>query len=65
MALTERELIVPTPETLLRVANTNIIDNLRRRQDANINLPSLYQRAYAVAYNTGEFPVEHTVVEDT
>ena len=61
----ERELVVPTPETILRVTNRNIMDNLRRRQDANINLASLYRRAFMVVYNTGEFPVEYDRVEDT
>lgn len=61
----ERELVVPTPETVLRIANRNIVDNLRRRQDAQVELASLYRRAYAVAYNTGEFPVEYDKVEDT
>lgn len=61
----ERELVVPTPETILRIANSNIVENLRRRQDANINLASLYRRAFMVVYNTGEFPVEYTVIEET
>jgi hypothetical protein len=61
----ERELVVPTPETVLRVANCNIMDNLRRRQDANVDLASLYRRAFMVVYNTGEFPVEYDKVEDT
>ena len=61
----DRELIIPTPETLLRLANTNIVDNLRRKQNANIDLPSLYRRAYMVVYNTGELPVEYETVEGT
>lgn len=61
----ERDLVVPTPETILRIANSNIVENLRRRQDADINLASLYRRAFMVVYNTGEFPVEYDTVEDT
>ena len=61
----ERELVVPTPETILRIANANIVENLRRRQDADIDLASLYRRAFMVVYNTGEFPVEYDTVEDT
>ena len=64
--LTDSKLIIPTPESLLQVANTNIVDNLRRRRDANLDVPSLYRRAYMVAYNTGELPVQFdTVTEET
>jgi hypothetical protein len=53
-----RQLTMPTPRTFLRLANDNIMNNLRRRRDANLALPSLYKLAYAVVYNTGEIPVE-------
>jgi hypothetical protein len=53
-----RQMVMPTPRNLLRLANDNITTNLRRKQDADIGFPSLYRLAYAVVYNTGEIPVE-------
>jgi hypothetical protein len=55
---------MPTPRNFLRLANENIMANLRRRQDANLEFPSLYRMAYMVVYNTGEIPVEITPVEE-
>jgi len=53
-----RQLTMPTPRSLLRLANDNIMNNLRRRQDADLALPSLYKLAFAVVYNTGEMAIE-------
>jgi len=61
----QRDLIIPSPENLLELANTNIMENLRRRQSANLDLPSLYRRAFMVVYNTNELPVIFNTVEGT
>jgi hypothetical protein len=53
-----RELITPTAPNVLNLVNENIINNLRRRKDSDLALPSLYRLAFAVVYNTGEFLVE-------
>lgn len=46
--------MVPTAiNTCLAVAE-NITDNLRAQQSSNLELPSLYKRAYLVAYETDE-----------
>jgi hypothetical protein len=55
---TRQQMVIPTPRNLLRLANDNIMTNLRRRQDADIGFPSLYRLAFAVVYNTGEILVE-------
>ena len=65
--LPHREFIMPTPKNFIRLFNTNLMDNLRRRQDSDAALPSLYRRAYMMAYNTGEILVEfsHLDTEET
>ena len=52
-----RRLIVPTALNVLNVVNDNIVNNLRRLQESDLGLPSLYRLAFMVYYNTGEIPV--------
>lgn len=52
-----RRFIVPTAINVLNVVNENIVNNLRRLQDSDLGLPSLYRLAFMVYYNTGELPV--------
>lgn len=58
-SLDRRKLIIPTALNVLNLVDENIIDNLRKRQDSDIQLPSLYRLAFMVHYNTGELPVTY------
>jgi len=55
--LVRRRFIVPTAINLLNLVNENIVNNLRRLQDSDLGIPSLYRLAFMVYYNTGELPV--------
>lgn len=50
-------IVVPTATNVCLMASENIVDNLRVRQAANLTLPSLYKRAYFIAYETDEIAV--------
>lgn len=50
-------IVVPTAHNLLLFAVENIIANLRVQQPANLELPSMYKRAYLIAYETDEIAV--------
>lgn len=50
-------IIIPTATNFALMAVENIIANLRAQQSANLVLPSLYKRAYLVAYETDEVAV--------
>lgn len=50
-------IIIPTATNFLLMVVENIVANLRAQQSANLNLPSLYKRAYLVAYETDEVAV--------
>lgn len=45
---------VPTAINVCLIAAENITDNLRAQQASNLELPSLYKRAFLVAYETDE-----------
>lgn len=47
-------LIVPTAIDVCLAVAENLSANLRRRQAADVQLPSLYKRAYQIAYETDE-----------
>jgi len=46
--------IIPTAPNICLLATENIFANLRVRQASSFDLPSLYKRAYLVAYETDE-----------
>lgn len=50
-------IVVPTATNVCLMAAENIVANLRVRQPANLTLPSLYKRAYFIAYETDEIAV--------
>ena len=50
-------IIIPTATNFVLMAVENIVANLRVQQSANLSLPSLYKRAYLVAYQTDEVAV--------
>ncbi len=45
---------VPTAINTCLIAAENITDNLRAQQASDLELPSLYKRAFLVAYETDE-----------
>jgi len=63
--LKRRVLIAPTAPNILNLVNENIVDNLRRRQNSDVDLPSLYRLAFTIHYNTGEMLVTRGVTEDS
>lgn len=50
-------IVVPTAPNVCLMAAQNITQNLLVRQPANLTLPSLYKRAYFIAYETDEVAV--------
>jgi len=62
--LDRRTLIMPTPTNIVNYVNENIVTNLRKRQNSDIQLPSLYRLAFMVHYNTGELYVTRGASED-
>lgn len=50
-------IVIPTAINTVLMASENIIDNLRARQKSSLTLPSMYKRAYLVAYETDEIAV--------
>lgn len=46
--------VVPTAINVCLIAAENITGNLRARQVSDLDLPSLYKRAFLVAYETDE-----------
>lgn len=46
--------VVPTAINTCLMASENLSDNLRARQSSNLELPSMYKRAFLVAYETDE-----------
>lgn len=50
-------IVIPTATNTCLMAVENIVANLRARQAANLTLPSLYKRAYFIAYETDEIAV--------
>lgn len=51
------DVIVPTATNVVLMVSENISQNLLKRQDANISLPSLYKRAYLIVNETDEIAV--------
>lgn len=49
--------VVPTAINVCLIAAENITDNLRARQASDLELPSLYKRAFLVAYETDEVAI--------
>jgi len=46
----------------VRIINDNIVDNALGKRDSFILLPSLYQRAFAICYETTELPLTTNVL---
>lgn len=51
------KVLYPNGIDYVREVNENIVDNMLAGRRAFVALPSLYERAYALVYETGEVPV--------
>lgn len=47
----------PTAPNVVLITVENIVTNLRGRQAANIQLPSIYRRAHLIAYQTDDLAI--------
>ena len=54
--------LFPSAVDAVRLINNNIVDNLLVRRSSYVQLPSLYQFAYAIVYETGELPVQDDLI---
>ncbi len=50
-------IVVPTAINIVLRAAENIVDNVKTRNAASLALPSLYKRAFLIAYETDEIAV--------
>jgi hypothetical protein len=50
-------IVIPTAINTALMAMENIIDNMRVQQSSSLDLPSMYKRAYLIAYETDEIAV--------
>lgn len=50
-------IVVPTAINAVLMAAENITQNLLERQSSDLALPSMYKRAYLIAYETDEVAV--------
>lgn len=50
-------IVVPTAINVVLMAAENIVANVKARNAASLTLPSLYKRAYLIAYETDEIAV--------
>jgi len=48
------QVLFPSAVDVIRVINTNGVDNLLAARTSYAKLPSLYQRAYMLVHETGE-----------
>lgn len=51
------DVVIPTAANTLLLVSENISANLLKGQPADVQLPSLYKRAYLVVYETDEIAV--------
>jgi len=56
MATKEFKYLLPRAENLLKVANGNIVENLRKGKPAVLNLPPIVELAYVVVNEAGVIP---------
>lgn len=56
-ALHQVMVVIPTAINVVLMVSENITANLRVRQPASFALPSLYKRAYLIAYETDEVAI--------
>ena len=56
------KILYPSAIDMVRTINDNLIDNALGRRSSFAVMPSLYQRAYSLCYETGELPVTLNVL---
>lgn len=56
------KVVFPNAIDYVREVNENIVNNMLGGRDAFVLLPSLYERAYALVYETGEVPTIKNIV---
>jgi hypothetical protein len=56
--------ITPTAINVIGVVHQNIVSNLRRKQPSDIELPSMYRRAFMMTYETGEILTTDDIKEE-
>ena len=56
-------IVIPTSVNTVLMVNENIIDNLRKDQDSDIQLPSLYKRAFLVVTEADEVAIVRQEVD--
>jgi len=55
-------ILYPSATDYIRTINDNLVDNAMGKRSGFVLLPSLYQRAYALCYETGELPLTTNVL---
>jgi hypothetical protein len=65
VVLDRKTLVIPTATNILNLINENIITNMLRRQDSDLELLSLYRLAHMIHYNEGEYLVVQKQTEET
>jgi hypothetical protein len=56
------KIIFPNAIDFLRTINDNAVDNALGGRSAYLLLPSLYERAYAIVHETGEYPIHTDII---
>lgn len=56
------KVLFPSAIDFIREINDNIVSNMLADRKAYLILPSIYERAYAIVYETGEVPLIKNVV---
>ncbi len=57
-----QKILFPSAIDYIRLVNDNIVDNALGKRSSFVILPSLYQRAYALCYETVEVEVTSDVL---
>lgn len=52
----------PSAIHTIQMINTNIVENMLAGRVSFVNVPSLYERAYAIVYETGEIPISENII---
>lgn len=56
------KIIFPNAIDFVRVINDNHVSNFLGGRSSYLLLPSIYQRAYAIVHETGEYPLTENIV---
>lgn len=57
--------VIPTAINTLAVVHQNVVTNLKRAEVSDVELPSMYKRAFMITYETGEiYTTDDVPVDD-